>query len=263
MTIFQGDNGITKTLSYGYRDNGQLVSFTYPNNASVMYGYDSAGNLASVKAHEQTANFTHHWQQLRKVTFPNAEKSYAYDAIGRLSGITLKSGNQTLQNDQYAYDLVGNIEKLERVEGTYRYAYDVMDRLIKATPPENISLPTEQYTYDAVHNRLTSHEAGLFEYNANHALVRRGSLAAPVTYDYDANGNVLNQTHTSPAKTLSYRYDGRDRLTEVNSQPAGTKASYVYDPFGRRIQKTVNGTTILYFYNDQGLIGEYTADGIL
>ena len=86
-------------------------------------------------------------------------------------------------------------------------------------------------TYDAVHNRLTSHEAGLFEYNANHALVRRGSLAKPVTYDYDANGNLLNQTQTSPAKTLSYCYDGRDHLTEVNSQPEGTKSSYVYDPY--------------------------------
>ena len=46
-----------------------------------------------------------------------------------------------------------------------------------------------------------------------------------------------------------------------------TQASYAYDPFGRRLKKTVwwaapaGTTSTYYFYSDEGLIGEYDKDG--
>ncbi|MCO6565757.1 MAG: hypothetical protein J6581_10010, partial [Apibacter sp.] len=38
-------------------------------------------------------------------------------------------------------------------------------------------------------------------------------------------------------------------------------ASYQYDPFGRRISKTVNGETTYYIYSSEGLLAELDQNG--
>ena len=43
--------------------------------------------------------------------------------------------------------------------------------------------------------------------------------------------------------------------------PDGRTATYTYDPFGRRIKKQVGGETTIFIYADEGLIGEFAADG--
>ena len=42
-----------------------------------------------------------------------------------------------------------------------------------------------------------------------------------------------------------------------------TLGQYTYDPFGRRLSKTVNGVTTWFHYNDTGLLAEYSASGQL
>ncbi|NVZ92215.1 RHS domain-containing protein, partial [Pseudomonas yamanorum] len=56
-----------------------------------------------------------------------------------------------------------------------------------------------------------------------------------------------------------YRYDCQHRLISV-TQPDGTEAAYRYDPFGRRIAKTLNGQTIEFFWQGDTLIAEHSAD---
>ncbi len=40
-------------------------------------------------------------------------------------------------------------------------------------------------------------------------------------------------------------------------------ASYRYDPFGKRISKTVGSTTTYYYYSEDGLVAEADSSGVV
>jgi RHS repeat-associated protein len=148
-----------------------------------------------------------------------------------------------------------------------------------------------------VHNRKSSlHQTGslanAWTYNAHHQLTQYGdptatsssSLASilhpKVTQTYNANGHLTTKTvtpeDTSPAglqagkQSQRYTYSVSERLLRIsdgssaNNGQGAEIARYAYDPFGRRIKKTVSQTpsgqgstgTTLYFYADEGLIAE-------
>jgi len=72
-------------------------------------------------------------------------------------------------------------------------------------------------------------------------------------YTYDKRGNLLSDG------TWTYRYDTENRL--VSAVGPGVNASYAYDPFGRRLSKTVNGTTTLWTSYGDREIAEYQGPG--
>jgi RHS repeat-associated protein len=79
-------------------------------------------------------------------------------------------------------------------------------------------------------------------------------------YDYDAFGNLLRERRGRAQQLVTeYRYDCQHRLIAV-SQPDGTHASYRYDPFGRRIAKTIKGQTTEFFWQGDLLVAEHSAD---
>ncbi len=79
-------------------------------------------------------------------------------------------------------------------------------------------------------------------------------------YDYDAFGNLIRERRgRAHALITEYRYDCQHRLIGI-TQPNGHTASYRYDPFGRRISKTVDGTTTEFFWQGDKLIAEHHAD---
>ncbi|MBY8950231.1 RHS domain-containing protein, partial [Pseudomonas sp. SH10-3B] len=79
-------------------------------------------------------------------------------------------------------------------------------------------------------------------------------------YDYDAFGNLIRERRgRGHALITEYRYDCQHRLIGI-TQPNGQAASYRYDPFGRRISKTVDGITTEFFWQGDKLIAEHHAD---
>ncbi|MGY2397460.1 RHS repeat-associated core domain-containing protein, partial [Pseudomonas sp. SDO5271_S396] len=79
-------------------------------------------------------------------------------------------------------------------------------------------------------------------------------------YDYDTFGNLIRERRgKGRALVTEYRYDGQHRLTGV-TKPNGQTASYRYDPFGRRISKTVDGITTEFFWQGDKLIAEHHKD---
>jgi len=52
-------------------------------------------------------------------------------------------------------------------------------------------------------------------------------------------------------------------LNGLNELPDGRVAEYVYDPFGRRIEKNVNGAVVKYLYDNEDIIAEYGSSGEL
>ena len=99
-----------------------------------------------------------------------------------------------------------------------------------------------------------------YTYNAGNQLVNENGIS----YSYDKNGNLIGKTDTSGLTTYSYDYE--NRLIRV-VMPNGMVSEFKYDPFGRRIEKKVteNGvtTTKRYFYDNEDILFEYDANGII
>ncbi len=57
-----------------------------------------------------------------------------------------------------------------------------------------------------------------------------------------------------------YYYDCENRLTEVNDINDSPVACYTYDYLGKRVSKTVGGTTTKYCYDGDQVIAEYEDD---
>jgi RHS repeat-associated protein len=129
------------------------------------------------------------------------------------------------------------------------YHYDPLDRLISvrgATP--------ESFAHDPAGNLLGQNNEG----TANLANVKGNRLLMQGDrhYDYDAYGNLIRERRGTGQKLVTeYRYDCQHRLIGV-SLPGGSTASYKYDAFGRRIEKTVDGQITEFLWQGERLIAE-------
>jgi RHS repeat-associated protein len=74
------------------------------------------------------------------------------------------------------------------------------------------------------------------------------------------NGNL---THVKVADQVvwTYTYDAANRMIHAEDGTGLIQADYGYDPFGRRLWKTVDNITTYFQYADEGLIGEFDAGG--
>jgi len=168
------------------------------------------------------------------------------------------------------------ITKRQTEDGAFSYGYDPLDRLTQAIPPPNLQrnpaapeegkLPIEAYSYDPVHNRLSSqHQPGAWQYNQDNQLLGYGVGSEQITLSYSTNGHTTREVTGNPAaplKVRDYRYNAAERLTEIddNGQAIGR---YRYDPMGRRVYKETVTETTWFIYADEGLIAELQADGTL
>jgi RHS repeat-associated protein len=80
-------------------------------------------------------------------------------------------------------------------------------------------------------------------YNASNQLTRWGAASLM----YDANGNMPGDG------AHAYTWDARNHLKQID---AGTTGSLVYDPFGRRAQKVIAGTSTSFLYDGANAVQE-------
>ncbi len=186
-----------------------------------------------------------------RMTFPGSSQNYAYDALMRLEDLNAPDAGM---NYAYTYDNVSNILTKTTEHGTYDYGYDDVYRL---TTSDNPTQDDEAYTYDNVGNRKTASNAtGSISHTANNELDAYGDIS----YDYDANGNMIRKSVGSVA--VNYIYNVANRLIRIEDDLSGLViAEYGYDPFGRRLWKEVDGTRTYFFYADEGLVAEYDEQG--
>src|SRR5712692_10741033 len=80
-------------------------------------------------------------------------------------------------------------------------------------------------------------------YNANNQLTTWGTASL----FYDLNGNMTSDG------THSYTWDARNQLSQID---AGSTASFVYDPFGRRTSKNILGASTSFLYDGANVVQE-------
>ncbi len=132
--------------------------------------------------------------------------------------------------------------------------YDGLDHLTSADYPQGTNLQDETFQYDKVGNRENPNDLTEYDYNSNHQLIKSPGVAANY---FDQDGNLL---YKMSGYLYTYNRDNRlTTFTDFNS--AVNNATYHYDPFGRRISKTVNGIKTFFVWDDTKIIAEYDGSG--
>ncbi len=275
---------ISHTLGQSFDADGQLVADTYPDGSKGQYTY-TQGRISQVQLpNASTITYQgYQWFKPTRIQSPGGIKTLTFDPLMRTSSLQVQgAGNQVLASRQYQYDLAGNIGRITSDLGQTDYGHDPIGRLTKAQPDatlQNLGLPIEQFAYDPVHNRISSaHQPGAWSYNQDNQLTqypqRKKAQSLATQVKYNSQGHTQSETNEESTKT--YSYNAAERLTRYEEKPSSgagpsTQASYRYDPYGRRISKTVTkgttpGTTsqtTYYLYGDNGLLAELNAQGVM
>jgi large repetitive protein len=246
-------------LSYSnaYYANGLKKSFTGPDAITYGYVYDANNRLTalSVPGVGVVTLEGFSWNRPTRTTLPGGSRTeFAYDSLMRFKSIIAREPTNTVvMSRDYGYSPVGNVISKATEHGTYIYGYDNLYRLTSATNPASAN---EAYAYDPLSNRTNSTAvSGPWTYNQNNELLGYTN----VSFAYDTNGNLIHKTEGP--QTVNYFYDVANCLIRVEDGTGSVIAEYGYDPFGRRLWKKVGAIRTYFFYSDEGLVGEYTADG--
>ncbi len=258
--------GGDRRLDYAYDAHGDLTTFTLNEPNEVLahvytYAADSGRIATALFPGESTALVIARWPHdgVKSIDYPGGvRREVDYDVRGPVSEIRIKppAGTPLIEKWTYTYTDVLNVATM--TDGASRqttYQYDALDRLTQADhpvmPPPLDSLPdVENFTYDGVGDRTMTGYA----HDTNHRM-----RASPGhTYDYDDDGSLAVRDPNQPV-IASFSWDLDNRLSARSA--GGTGATYTYDPFGRRIRKTVPGITTSFLWNGRQLSAEFGGIG--
>jgi RHS repeat-associated protein len=221
--LTQAVDSVTGTISRTYDGLDRMTEETTPQG-SVNYTYDVAGRRTSMTAGTQSAvNYSYDsGNRLTQVAQGSATVSFAYDSANRRTSLVLPNGVTM----SYGYDSGSQLSGISYTLGSstlgnLTYSYDLAGRRTNVGG---------SYAATGLPSAVST-----TAYDAANELTQWGSA----TPTYDANGNMLSDGSNS------FVWSGRNHLGSMNM----SGNSFQYDPFGRRVAKTVISTTTNYLYD--------------
>lgn len=254
----------SKQYQYSYYDNGITQSMTMPNGAVYGYEYDNNNQLTRLQIPGEGSLRVNefNWTAPSKETLPGGvQRTTSYTGLLNTAETQVDTvdGQSVLQLG-YQYGLSQEISQRSQDGVVTDYQYDEIYRLqLAETVSPDGQTRSETYQLDANSNRVASHDVTNWQYNDVGQLTQRGSDGTATVYEYDVNGNQVIRSQSN--SRLVFIYDIKDRLVRVENDKADIIAAYEYDPFDRRLSKTVNGVTTYFLYADEGLVAEYDQQG--
>jgi RHS repeat-associated protein len=158
---------------------------------------------------------------------------------------TAEAAGYVISEYTYTYDNVGNRLTMQKGQSTTNYVYDHIYELTSTSGAQ-----THSYDYDAVGNRETADNVSYVPTSVN-----QYDSVGGVDYTYDDPGNL----HSDGTNT--YTYDYENRLSGVTTP--SHSLSFGYDPLGRRVTTTIDGSTTVHVYDDIHVVAEYDGDNTL
>ena len=194
------------------------------DQTAYFYGYDSRDRLTEV----DTLAISDYQAQVAAEQAANQNQSDTTENTSQNNNATNTANNaQPTAFERFQYDATGNRMAVQTPPSSTRSNSSNTSSSLSQT----YALDTEwQYTLD---NQLQS--------------IGGQTLAS------DIRGNLT--TRWVGTALQQYSYDHLNRLTTVTEGPT-IIATYAYDPFNRRIKKTVAGNSTVFSYSDQGMSAE-------
>ena len=244
------------TVHYDYDVLDQLVKKTYDEDTDpqALYGYDADGNRITMDDVAGTTN-------------------YKYDEIGRITSVTLSTGDKIL----YGYDEFGNLAKLTYPDNTFvEYSYNELNQLMQIKDRQNKITTYERdangnvtkvtrpnSTYSTIERDEMGHIVKIVNMGKDPYYEIEKELSK-FEYEYDLSGFIKSEIATSGKTVVTnlYSYDERAQLvgnatvTKVDGEiTENVNVVYTYDNAGNRLTsvKTSGESTICdikYTYND-------------
>ncbi|MBI3784617.1 MAG: hypothetical protein HY270_14580 [Deltaproteobacteria bacterium] len=198
-------------VDYAYDLAGRRTTMIASGQPSVQYSYDTNSRVTSIAQGNQLVGFEYDLLGRRRMLMlPNGiSAEYAYDTASQLTQLAYRNGNSMLGDLRYSYDAAGN---RVGIDGSFA----------RTSLPDPVAAASTKYD-DANRQRQFG----------DHMM------------DFDANGNLTSIRDSASETALTW--DARDRLVGFASRTV--QASFVYDALGRRLQKTINGTTTQFAYD--------------
>ncbi|MEA4884992.1 MAG: hypothetical protein VB144_15300, partial [Clostridia bacterium] len=260
-------DGASYSLGYAYDNAGNRIRMTYPSGATFDFEYDNRNRLVRIPGYfgpeGQPAQKGFAYDAngfLTGATAVNGVNSaYAADAQGRLKSITVAK-QQPFENMlqlAYSYASQGNISSISGANGgspfELNYGYDWISRLTFAQVPKPAGIATVAYQYDGAGNRKAEiwSDSGTvqYQYLPGNYLWTRGAA----TYAWGPYGQLISKT--DGAATINYEYSAQ-RLMNAAKVSGATAANYQYDALGRRVKAVEGETTIVTLHSGNDIVYE-------
>lgn len=220
------DTGVT---AFEYNTGGLRTKMTRESGAVTAYGYDGLGRLQSITAGGQTQAIVYDGcingaGRRCTITDPTGSVSYTYTPQGRLATqlSALPSGGAA--NYVYAYDTLGRLTGIAYPGGIgigYGYANGALTA-ITATIGGNVHQVATQIRYQP--------------FGSSTGWLYGNGLARELAYDLDGRLTSIqtNISWNSSLQKLSYSYDANDQITRItNAVNSNMSNNYSYDNLGR------------------------------
>ncbi|SFX68203.1 RHS repeat-associated core domain-containing protein [Thermoactinomyces sp. DSM 45891] len=280
---------VTKKFDYTYDRNGNLFNLVYPGQTSYYY-YDAVNQVSSMMSQtgENEAQWTEYQRtpsgKLKQVTLPNGNQTtYSYYEDQKTKEMQTKKQDGTLlQRHFLEYNENGHRTKdittlrgadNQQMDTTYRYEYDVRDRLIKAEK-EGKQKSFEKYILDANSNIVEKNKDNQFTrfYYDRNRLTSETKDGVTSDYQYDSMGRVESIKEGEQVRE-QYGYDPFDNVREHIKTNKETKdpikTQFAYDSLDRTIAKVEQAgtdqskkTNFDYLGTTEQVISEEVADQI-
>jgi YD repeat-containing protein len=282
-------DGQSYTIGYQYNTGSELTQTTYPDGRVVGATYATNGQVSSVQepssgsAYLSSISYSVAGFKTGLTLGNGITETFVYDPnrLQLTSQTATASGGTSLVDLNYSYQAaagqmgsgttagdanqivaINNSSTINGSPESAAYTYDLERRLSTSTQTSNGQTANYRWDYDQWGNRLDEYNAltdgteveaiTLAQTNGvtNNRIQTVTTTGSPVTFTYDANGNLINDgTHT-------YQYDAEDRITSVDG---GSTASYAYDYRNRRIKKTVGAAATHYVWQSGRVLAEHNA----
>lgn len=241
------------SIAYGYNDNSELTSITYPSGREISYVRNTVGQVVSITStYDGVSTILSNdisylpYGPVTSMALGNGQNiSNNYDQLYRLTN----SVAGTFFNRDYSYYANSSVHLItDNIDSSasQSFMYDDLNRLTNAQGKYG----SYSWSYDNVGNRLTQQlntEISSYTYETGtNKLVRTNNTKA-TDYYYDTAGNMTDRGNTE------LNWDQNNRLISASIN-ADTIGEYGYDSRNLRTIRTTDGQLTHTLYDQSGNI---------
>ena len=246
-TKYRDSEGQQEITTFSHDKAGRLKRVGYPSGVAVLYQRNSNGHVRSVSLEyngfervvaKNIDTDDASGRPSRIVYGNNLRTRVRFNEKGLLQRAVTRDGDSAVASAAYEYDDAERIVVITREDAalSQSFSYDLVGRLVmeRRGDPDGQS-SSLIYEYDESGNRISLLNGEKRKRYTYESASNRVATIGRRDVTFDSMGNMIADKDGK----RSFVYDGQNRMAAFYKDGV-LRAQYVYDAFGRRIQKTLN-----------------------